>query len=133
MAASRKKPPGANTSRIRVFKDVDFAKAATNAGITDTELCTKAAQLINGIGGENLGGNVWKVRLRNNDFRALVLEINGAWLVYAYLYDKQDEKNVATKTLKAFKLLAKSWKAMSQKSFNEMVTKGYLVEICRHE
>jgi hypothetical protein len=57
---------------------------------------------------------------------------NGAWFIYAYLFDKQDEKNVGPKTLKAYKLLATQFKAMSRQSLDAMIANGYLVEICKH-
>jgi hypothetical protein len=73
MAAAKKQRTSAGASPVRRFKDVAFAGVAQKVGITDQELCKKARDLIRGVGGENLGGGVWKVRLRNNDFRALVL------------------------------------------------------------
>jgi hypothetical protein len=58
MAASTKKPASADRKKIRIFKSKEFSSVARRVGITDIELWQKAADLIKGTGGENLGGDV---------------------------------------------------------------------------
>lgn len=71
-----------------------------------------------------------KARLRNGDFRGLFIERGEVWIIFAHLFDKQDEKNVGPKALKGFKKLAKDFKALPEKAFTEMLRSGALVEIC---
>lgn len=83
-----------------------------------------------GVCGIALGAGVVKARLRNGDFRALFIEKEEVWIIFAYLFNKQDEKNVGVKALKGFKKLAKDFKVLPKKAIEEMLKAGTLVEIC---
>jgi hypothetical protein len=115
----------------RVFKTKKFAKLAKKVGIPDSELCHAAAELTNGLG-ENLGGSVWKKRLRNGDMRTRVFEKIGVWWVFVHLFGKQDEKDISEDVERGFKAAAKHMRALSQVKLDAMVANGDLLEICKN-
>ncbi len=120
--------------RIRIFATRKFAGDARTAGIANDQLRKVArAWASKGVGGDPLGAGVVKARLRNGDFRALFVEKEEVWIIFAYLFDKQDEKNVGPKTLTGFKKLAKDFKKLPAKAFEEMLRSGALVEICKND
>jgi len=82
-----------------------------------------------GVCGNALGAGVVKARLRIGGFRALLVEKEEVWIVFAHLFHKQDEKNVGPKALKGFKKLAKDLKGLPRKAFEAMLQTGALVEI----
>ncbi|MEJ0003482.1 MAG: type II toxin-antitoxin system RelE/ParE family toxin [Pararobbsia sp.] len=116
---------------IRIFKEAAFARDARRAGITDAELCKKVSDLLKGTGGVDMGGGVWKVKLRNNDYRAIIIENKGIWLIYVYLFEKQDEKNISSKALLGFRKLLKDLGQMKPDAFEALVKSGRFIEICR--
>jgi hypothetical protein len=61
---------------VRTFKTAWFAKAARKAHLTDEELCLAIQQLILGRG-DDLGGGVFKKRLKKNQYRSIILATAG--------------------------------------------------------
>jgi hypothetical protein len=55
-----------------VYETKWFAKAARKADIADAELCEAIAEVEQGQA-DDLGGGVWKKRLRKNRWRGIVL------------------------------------------------------------
>ncbi|WP_296541719.1 type II toxin-antitoxin system RelE/ParE family toxin [Rhodoferax sp.] len=72
------------------------------------DLCQAVAELELGQG-DNLGGNVWKKRLRNNLSRSIVLTEPTTFWVFVHIFEKQDKANIAVDELSAFKKLAKDF------------------------
>jgi len=120
---------GAMPKRARIYKTAGFSTESDRAGITDDELRRVAAELFRGVGNANLGGGVRKARLVNGSYRAILLKSKGVWLIFVYLYNKQDEKNISRKVLKGFKKLAADFKRMPQQAFEALIANGTLVEI----
>ena len=79
-------PPHKGT---RVFKTAWFVKAARKAHITDEELCSAIRQVMLGQA-DDLGGGVFKKRLKKNQYRSIIIARAGRYWVYAYLFAKQD-------------------------------------------
>jgi hypothetical protein len=64
------------TKPERVFKTAWLAKAARKAHIPDEELCSAVQQVVLGQA-DDLGGGVFKKRLRKNQYRSIILSRAG--------------------------------------------------------
>jgi hypothetical protein len=64
----------------RVFKTAWFTKAARKAHISDEELCEAIRRVMLGQG-DDLGGGVFKARLRKNQYRSIILARAGSYWV----------------------------------------------------
>ncbi len=90
----------------RVFKTAWFTKAAHKA----TFRMRNFAQPFGGwclARGDDLGGGVFKARLRKNQYGSIILERAGHSWVYEYLFAKQDWANIAADELANFRKLVK--------------------------
>jgi hypothetical protein len=113
----------------RVFKTAWFAKAAKKAGVRDSELCKAVQQAMQGQA-DDLGGGVFKKRLNDNMHRSIILAKAGRWWVYEFIYAKKDRDNIDSDELAQFKLLAKSYAALSATQVQQLITDHYFLEIC---
>lgn len=116
----------------RAFKTGWFARAAKKARLSDAMLCKAMAQVMAGQA-DDLGGGVFKKRLSNNQHRSIILARGGDFWVYQYLFAKQDRANIDDDELKAFRLLAKDYGAMTQAQAEAQVADGHWIEICQAE
>lgn len=110
----------------RAFKTAWFAKAAKKAKITDAELRKAIAQVLAGQA-DDLGGGVFKKRLSDNKYRSIVLARGGSFWVFEYLFAKQDRANIEDGELKAFRMLAKAYAALTAEQVAKLVAgKGWI-------
>ena len=58
--------------------------------------------------GDDLGGGVFKERLRKNQYRSIVLARTDHYWVYEYLFAKQNRANIADDELADFRRLVKA-------------------------
>ena len=116
-------------SGTRTFKSAWFAKAARKARISDRELCEAVAQAMAGLA-DDLGGGVFKKRLNDNMHRSIILARGGRHWVFQYLFAKQDRANIADDELRAFRLLAKSYAALSDAQIGRLIGDHDFTEIC---
>ncbi len=114
----------------RVFKTAWFTKAAAKALIGDDELCRAIRQVMMGQA-DDLGGGVWKKRLSRNQYRSLILARGGGYWVYEYLFAKQDRDNIDDDELRRFRILAKSYEALTTQQLNGLIQKNVWMEICQ--
>ena len=119
----------ASVDRPRAFKTLHFSKAAGKQGISDAELCQAVAELDQGKG-DNLGGNVWKKRLKNNLSRSIVLTKPKSFWVFVHLFEKQDKNNIAIDELRGFKKLAKDFGSGGMAGIEAAKQNGSLKELC---
>ena len=96
---------------VRVFKAAWFTKAARKAHITDDELCSAISQIVRGQA-DDLGGGVYKKRLRKNQYRSIIL---------AKIEDDE---------LAEFRKLAKAYGALTPKQMNRLLQNQDWTEIC---
>jgi hypothetical protein len=115
--------------RLRVFKTPGFSKDAKKAGITDSALCAAVAQVQAGQA-DDLGGGVFKKRLKDNQQRAIVLAKGGQHWFYAYLFAKNSRSNINDNELVAFRLLARSYAALTPAQLDALLAVHDLQEIC---
>ena len=113
----------------RVFKTAWFAKAARKARIADEELCSAIRQVMRGQA-DDLGGGVFKERLRKNQYRSIILARAGHYWVYEYLFAKQNRANIADDELADFRRLVKAYAALTTQQVNQLIRENDWMEIC---
>jgi len=113
----------------RVFKTAWFTKAARKAHIPDDELCTAVRQVMLGHA-DDLGGGVFKKRLRRNQYRSIILARAGQYWVYEYLFAKQDRANIDGDELADFRKLVKAYAGLTSLQVNQLVRENRWMEIC---
>jgi hypothetical protein len=118
------------TPHDRAFKSAWFARAARKVNITDHALCNVIAQAMLGQA-DDLGGGVFKKRLNKNDHRAIILSRAQGFWVYEYLFAKKDRDNIDDAELKAFRLLAKSYAALTARQIEALLYNKNWIEICK--
>jgi hypothetical protein len=114
---------------VRTFKAAWFAKAARKANIADAELCSAILQVALGQA-DDLGGGVYKKRLKKSQYRSIVVAKAGTFWVYEYLFAKQDRANIDDDELVAFRKLAKAYGALTAQQVNRLLHDQSWMEIC---
>lgn len=114
---------------IRAFKTAWFTKAAKKAHISDLELCQAVQQAILGQV-DDLGGGVFKKRLKSNMHRSIILAKGGRHWVYEYLFAKKDRDNIEDDELVSFRALAKAYAGLSDAQIEQLIQSQGLMEIC---
>lgn len=118
-----------NTKSIpRAFKTAWFHKAAKKALIKDDELCKAIHEVILGQA-DDLGGGVFKKRLKDNRYRSLILTKNNDYWVYEYLFAKSDRENIDVTELQAFRSLAKSYANLNSKQIKALIDENHFYEL----
>jgi hypothetical protein len=100
------------TKPQRVFKTAWFARAARRAHILDEELCSAIRQVVLGQA-DDLGGGVFKKRLRQNQYRSIILARTGHYWIYEYLFAKQERANIEDDELADFRKLVKAYAVLT--------------------
>lgn len=120
------------SSSGRVFKTTWFRRAARKAHLSDEELCFAIQQLRLGQA-DDLGGGVFKKRLRKNQYRTIILAQAGRHWVFAYLFAKQDRANIDDDELISFRRLAKAYAQLTDSQVNLLVNNEDWMEICNEK
>jgi hypothetical protein len=113
----------------RIFKTTWFARAARKAHIPDDELCSAIQQVMLGQA-DDLGGGVFKKRLRKNQYRSIILARAGHYWVYEYLFAKQDRANIEDDELAEFRKLVKAYAGLTTHQVNQLIRENDWTEIC---
>ena len=116
----------------RTFKTKWFSKTARKARIADAELCEAIEEAAKGQA-DDLGGGVFKKRLKANAYRSIVLMKGGTWWVYEYLFAKKDRDNIDDEELAGFRVLAKSYAGLDAAQVQRLLDDKDLTEICHDE
>ncbi len=116
---------------MRTFKTAWFSKLAKKARIADTELCEAIRQVKQGLA-DDLGGGVFKKRLKNNTHRSIILAKGGRCWVYEYLFAKKDRTNIEADELIGFRALAKGYAGLRDEQIEQLLRDKDWTEIC-HE
>jgi hypothetical protein len=117
------------TKPQRVFKTAWFARAARKAHILDEELCSAIRQVVLGQA-DDLGGGVFKKRLRQNQYRSIILARTGHYWIYEYLFAKQERANIEDDELADFRKLVKAYAVLTAHQVNQLIREGDWKEIC---
>lgn len=75
----------------RIYKTGWFTKAARKAHISDSELREAIRQVAEGKA-DDLGGGVFKKRLKDSRHRSIVLANAGRFWVFAYLFRQEGSR-----------------------------------------
>ena len=118
------------TKATRVFKTSLFAKSARKDGITDDELCRAVREVMGGQFSADLGGGVYKKRLNKNMHRSIILAKCGERWVYEYLFAKNERDNIDDDEKQGYKLLAKTYGALTTTQLDALIANKKLLEIC---
>lgn len=116
----------------RVFKTKRFSKTATDALISDQDLCTAIKEVMAGQA-DDLGGGVYKKRINKNEHRSVLLARGGKFWIYQHLFAKKDTANISPTELKAFKQLAKVYEKLTQEQLVRLIDAKDLQEICHEQ
>jgi len=116
-------------SKVRVFKTAWFAKAAGKSCIGDEALCAAIRQVMQGQA-DDLGGGVFKKRLKDNMYRSIILAKGGRFWVYEFVFAKKDRDNIEDHELASFRSLAKLYARLTDQQVSVMLANGKLLEIC---
>jgi hypothetical protein len=125
---------------VRIFKNTWFTKFAGKEGITDDELRElvnrlEAGQSRQQVGGADLGGGVYKMRLarpgegKAGGYRVIVFFRSEERTFYEYCFAKSNRANISRKELKAFKKAAKKYLFMPPDQIRGQIEQGQLIEI----
>ncbi len=79
---------------------------------------------------DDLGGGVYKKRLRKNQYRSIILAKAGEFLVCEYLFAKQDRANIDSDELIEFRKLAKAYAGLTAQQVYQLLQNQDWVEIC---
>ncbi|HXE06265.1 MAG TPA: type II toxin-antitoxin system RelE/ParE family toxin [Acidobacteriaceae bacterium] len=113
----------------RVFKTAWFSKAARKAHIPDEELCAAIEQVMLGQA-DNLGGGVFKKRVKKNQYRSIILTSAAHYWVYEYLFAKQDRANIDDDELNEFRKLVKIYSELTEPQIDRLLREHHWMEIC---
>ena len=113
----------------RVFKTAWFTKAARKAHILDEELCSAIRQVMLGQA-DDLGGGVFKKRLRKNRYRSIILARAGHYWDYEYLFAKQDRANIEADELADFRKLVRAYATLTTHQADQLIGENHWMEIC---
>ena len=120
---------GAAKKSGRVFRTTWFTKAARKAHISDEDLCSAIRRVMRGQG-DDLGGGVFKERLRKNQYRSIILARAGHYWVCEYLFAKQNRANIAEDELADFRRLVKAYAKLTTSQVNQLIQENDWMEIC---
>lgn len=79
---------------------------------------------------DDLGGGVYKKRLRKNQYRSIILAKAGTFWVYEYLFAKQDRANIDADELVGFRKLVKAYGSLTPRQVNLLLQDQDWMEIC---
>jgi hypothetical protein len=77
---------------------------------------------------DDLGGGVFKKRLKKNIHRSIVLAKGGRHWIFAYLFAKKDRANIDDDELADFKKLAQAFGRMTYTELRAALKQGDLLE-----
>jgi hypothetical protein len=117
---------------VRTFKTAWFAKAARKAHITDDELCSAIQQVSLGQA-DDLGGGLFKKRLRKSQYRSIILARAGHFWVYEYLFAKQDRADIEDDELADFRKLVKAYAGLTTDQVSQLLRDKDWMEICNDD
>ena len=79
---------------------------------------------------DDLGGGVFKKRLRKNQYRSIILSRAGQFWVYEYLFAKQDRADIEDDELAGFRKLVKAYAGLTLLQLNLLLRNKDWMEIC---
>jgi hypothetical protein len=121
---------------VRVFKSRAFAQFSRKNRIADADLCDVVDDMLAGAVDADLGGGVFKQRLRrqgqgkSGGFRTIVLLRRETVFMFAYGFAKNERDNIERNELVKFRKLAKEVFQYEKEDIDRLVNANALEEIC---
>jgi hypothetical protein len=119
---------------LRILKSKEFARFTRKNRIADSELCRAVAELHAGTVDANLGGGVFKQRLRRSGegksggFRTIILLRWRAIAIFVYGFAKSDRANISSAELEVWRTIAKDL-LVEEASLQAALRRGRLMEV----
>ena len=116
-----------------------FNQWAIKAGITDDSLRQALSEIETGLIDANLGGNVYKQRVRfqgrgkRSGARILIVLKAGDKVFFVYGFAKNQQDNISDRELKALKRLAKELLQYTDSQLRNALIAGELIEVLSYE
>jgi hypothetical protein len=117
------------------YKTKAFARFARKAGLTDAQLASAAAEVVEGHFDADLGGGVFKQRVarsgggKSGGFRTLLAFRVGRSCFFVYGFAKNAKANVTTKELEALQAFAALLLGYGEDELAQAIEQGELVEL----
>lgn len=124
---------------MRTYKSREFARFARKSSIPDSDLCRAVDEILRGTIDADLGGGVFKQRVRrkghgkSGSFRTIILLRFGHVAVFVYGFAKNDRSNINQPDLMRFRQLAKEVFCYDQSEIEKLLHTGALEEICAED
>ena len=123
---------------MRVFKSKEFARFARKSRIGDPDLCRAVSEIMAGSADADLGGGVFKQRLRrkgqgkSGGFRTILLLRWSSLAIFVYGFAKSDRPNITSTELAAWRKIAENLLGL-QSLVEDAVEIGTLIEVACDE
>lgn len=120
---------------MRIFKTKLFAQFTAEKGIQDDELHQAVERANQGLIDAHLGGNLIKQRIprlnsgKSSGYRSIILYKVNYNVFFLYGFAKNKQQNISPNELQQLKMLGKLFARYTETDLNQMVAKGYLIEI----
>jgi hypothetical protein len=120
---------------VRVFKNKSFARFARKACITDDALRLAIVGAERGLIDADLGGGVMKQRIaregagKSGGFRTIILFRRSERAFFVHGFAKNEQDNIRSDELAAFRLLAAEMLAYDDKALARAIANGTLTEV----
>jgi hypothetical protein len=120
---------------LRIYTTQVFARWQKYTEVTDVALRLAVEEMQRGLIDARLGGGVVKKRVarpeggKRSGYRTLVATNVGDTWFFMYGFAKNERDNIENRELRAFKLLAKQYLAMSAEHIQRAIRAGQLKEI----
>jgi hypothetical protein len=121
--------------RVRVLKDLEFARWARKERLTDQMLYDAADEIERGLIDARLGGFLLKKRVarpgggKRGGYRTIVAHRQGIRLVFLFGFAKNEADNVARTELLALGKLGDVYLAYDERTVDRMVRETLMIEV----
>lgn len=112
-----------------------FSKWASKQKLSEVELLTAINEVQDGVFEANLGGNVYKKRIRfqgqgkSGSGRTILCYRKGTRIIFIHGFAKKEKSNLSKKELEAFKELSKILLSFDEAQISIAIQNGDLVEV----
>ncbi len=119
---------------MRTYKSREFARFARKSDIPDSDLCRAVDEILRGTLDADLGGGVFKQRVRrkgqgkSGSFRTIILLRIHEIAIFVYGFSKSERANISPEELLAYRKIAKGL-LPSREAQADAVAQGKLIEV----
>jgi hypothetical protein len=119
---------------LKTFKSKEFARFARRNQLSDATLCRALAEIHSGMVDAELGGGVYKQRLRrtgqgkSGGFRTIILLRWKRIAIFAFGFAKSERANITPEELKVWRQIAKEL-LTAPDAVRAAINEGKLIEV----